>query len=208
MLTIEVAPGVRLEAEYSAPVDAAACVVLAHPHPLRGGSMDAGLIDELFRLLPAAGLATLRFNFRGVGRSTGTHDHGVQEKADLVAAIDASIALAGDALPIIACGWSFGGDVTLSITHPALTGWVGVAAPLRITDPTGWTAPTDPRPKLLLVPEHDQFLSPTDAAARTATWTNTTVLTLPAADHFLAGHARAVAALVVDFSLGPNGQSG
>ena len=50
--TLEVTDGTRLEAEVDLPDDAVALAVLAHPHPLYGGSMDAGLIDELFHLLP------------------------------------------------------------------------------------------------------------------------------------------------------------
>jgi alpha/beta superfamily hydrolase len=65
-----------------------ACAVLCHPHPLYGGSMHDGVLDTLARVLLAVGVACLRFNFRGVGASAGSHDGGAGEIDDLLAAID------------------------------------------------------------------------------------------------------------------------
>jgi len=64
------------------------CAVLCHPHPLYGGSMHDAVLDCLARPLLAAGVTCLRFNFRGVGSSTGSYDDGVGEVDDLLAAID------------------------------------------------------------------------------------------------------------------------
>ena len=163
--TLEVTDGTRLEAEVDLPDDAVALAVLAHPHPLYGGSMDAGLIDELFHLLPrrpvGGPVGALRFNFRGVGASTGTHDEGRAERLDVAAALAARHELAAEAdIPSFLCGWSFGADVSLTVGDPTHHGWVAVAAPLRIVPPAEMAAPSDARPKLLVVPELDQFRSP------------------------------------------------
>jgi alpha/beta superfamily hydrolase len=63
------------------------CAVLCHPHPLYGGSMHDGVLDCLARALLDAGVSCLRFNFRGVGASSGSYDGGEGEMDDLLAAI-------------------------------------------------------------------------------------------------------------------------
>jgi len=199
-LTLETADGVRIEAELALPDDATALLVMCHPHPQYGGSMDAGLVDELFRSLPGRGLGVLRFNFRGVGASTGSFGGGVGERADVLAAVEVAAERAGGRFPVILGGWSFGADVSLTIDHPAAQGWVLVAAPLRITAAEDWVAPADDRPTLLLVPEHDQYRSPASAAEATAEWRATRVESLPGADHFVWGHASAIADHIVGFA--------
>ncbi len=184
---------------------AAAVAVLSHPHPLYGGDMWNPLVDHLFRALPASGIATLRYNFRGTGRSGGSHDDGKAEQLDAKAAFEAAVRLAADRSstaappPVVSAGWSFGGDVSLAAGHDALSAWIGIAAPLRIVDPESMGAAADPRPKLLLVPEHDQFRSPAEASEITEGWANTQLDVISGGDHFLMGHARAVAERIVSF---------
>lgn len=199
-LTVEVPDGTRLEAELDVPVDAYAMVVLAHPHPQRGGSMEAGVIDELFRMLPARGVAVLRFNFRGVGGSTGSHGGGVAEIGDVSAALTSAGAVAAELdIPLALVGWSFGADVSLAVDGAALAGWVLVAPPLRVLPADRWVAATDGRPKLALVPEHDQFRPPAAAAEIIGPWAATRQVTIPGADHFLFGSSGLIADHVVAF---------
>ena len=199
------ADGTELEAEVSWPPDAVAVAVLSHPHPLYGGDMWNPLVDHLFSALPASGIAALRYNFRGTGSSGGRHDDGKAEQLDAAAAFDAAIRLAADrspavdSPPVVSAGWSFGGDVSLAASHDGLAAWIGIAAPLRIVDPASMGAAADPRPKLLLVPEHDQFRSPAEADEITEGWTNTRLEVISGGDHFLMGHARAVAEHIVAF---------
>jgi hypothetical protein len=84
-------PSGRLEAKLWTPSDGrpprAACVV-CHPHPLAGGTMDTTAVYRTARGLEQAGLAVLRFNFRGVKRSEGRHDGAGGEELDLAAALD------------------------------------------------------------------------------------------------------------------------
>ena len=197
--------GTELEAEVSWPGDAVAVAVLSHPHPLYGGDMWNPLIDHLFGALPAAGIAALRYNFRGTGSSGGSHDDGRAEQLDAAAAFDAAARLAavqsGDGRPlaVVSAGWSFGGDVSLAADHDGLSAWIGIAAPLRIVDPADMAAPSDPRLKLLLVPQHDQFRSPAEASEIASDWTNTRLEVISGGDHFLMGHARAVADQITSF---------
>ena len=60
-------------------------VLIAHPHPLFGGTMDNKVVQTLARAAVQSGWRALRFNFRGVGRSAGVHDHGDAESADMLA---------------------------------------------------------------------------------------------------------------------------
>jgi uncharacterized protein len=129
----ETGDGLSLEGEVTLPEDARAAVVLAHPHPAQGGTMRSLVTSELFRLLPLAGLAALRFNFRGVEGSEGTHDHGRAEHLDIEAAVGA---MAGHApgLTLVVAGWSFGADVALTVSDGRLAGWALLAPPLRVVE--------------------------------------------------------------------------
>lgn len=202
------ADGLSLQAEAALPSGPATqdavrgAVVLAHPHPLHGGSMASLVTSELFRALPRRGLATLRFNFRGVGESGGEHGHGETEVHDVVAAID-ELAATTPARPLVVCGWSFGADVSLAVGDDRLAAWIAIAPPLRFRPAADYDAVgADQRPKLLIVPEHDEFRSPSSAAEATAGWVNTRLEVIPGADHFLVGRTDKAARLVVDFIAG------
>jgi uncharacterized protein len=190
--------GLSLEGEVTVPDGARAGVVLAHPHPAQGGTMRSLVTSELFRLLPANGLATLRFNFRGVEGSQGTHDHGRREHLDIEAAID-TMAERAPGLVLVVAGWSFGADVALTVNDARLAGWALLAPPLRVVERSAMVAATDPRPKLLIAPERDQFNPPESARAATADWVATEVVVVAGADHFFAGRTGQAADLVVGF---------
>ncbi|HEX4904613.1 MAG TPA: hypothetical protein VFU93_04120 [Acidimicrobiales bacterium] len=193
-LTLTTDDGVTLEAELDLPAGVTAVVVLAHPHPLYGGSMRTGVPDALFRALPPEGVGALRFNFRGVEGSGGVHDEGVAERLDVAAAV------AAVDLPVVVCGWSFGGDVSLCVDDERIVGWCPVAPPLAIVPVDEMRAPSDARPKHLLVPEHDQYSPPERSTAVTASWLNTTLEVVPSTDHFLGGALARVAASVLAFA--------
>ncbi len=113
------------------------------------------------------------------------------------ALLAALAALAGRAagVPLCIAGWSFGADVSLSLTDERIDGWAAIAPPLRVlpVDELTAAAGSDPRPKLLIVPEHDEIRQPDSAREATAGWVNTTVEVVPGADHFLVGRTDLVA---------------
>ena len=76
-----------LEARLAVPAGARLGVVVSHPHPLYGGDMDSPVVARIVESCAGRGLATLRFNFRGVGASTGRHDEGRGEQDDVRASL-------------------------------------------------------------------------------------------------------------------------
>jgi alpha/beta superfamily hydrolase len=99
-----------LEARISASPEADRAVVLCHPHPLYGGTMHSAVIVAIARLLADKGgerVATLRFNYRGVGASEGRYGEGLGEVMDARAALRALAARAPRA-KVTMCGYSFG----------------------------------------------------------------------------------------------------
>jgi alpha/beta superfamily hydrolase len=160
--------------------------------------MDNNVVVALVRALSDAGIAALRFDFRGAGRSGGEHGDGETERLDVVAAIDAMAPYVGDG-PLLLAGYSFGARVALSVADPRLDGWFVVAPPLAM--PGGsLIASTDHRPKRIQAPEHDQFTPPAAMDDAVAGWTATTVELVPMADHFMAGATGLVAERAVAFA--------
>jgi alpha/beta superfamily hydrolase len=116
-LTIQ-GPAGRMEVLRDRPLDQArGHAVIAHPHPLFGGTMDNKVVQTLARAFVQCGWIALRFNFRGVGASQGQHDHGVGEAQDL-------LHLVGELAPegaLALAGFSFGAYVTshaIAALHP------------------------------------------------------------------------------------------
>lgn len=86
-------------------------VVLAHPHPLHGGTMDNKVVTTMERAFSQAGWQTLAFNFRGVGRSEGQYDEGRGEQDDLASVVTWAQGIFGG-LPLALAGFSFGSYVS------------------------------------------------------------------------------------------------
>lgn len=86
--------------------------VICHPHPLYGGTLDNKVVHTLARAFQQLGLATIRFNFRGVGQSAGHYDEGRGEAADALAIVAHGRSLWPGARPWLA-GFSFGAGVAI-----------------------------------------------------------------------------------------------
>lgn len=182
-ITITVDENVAIEAEVSAVPQPTMTAVICHPHPLYGGNMYNNVVGALFDALRAAGVSALRFNFRGVGGSTGAHGDGVGERADIEAAV-ANMAGRHPDLPLLLCGYSFGADVALAVTDPAISGWFVVAPPLRVIPVADMAAGQDARPKHIASGTADDFRPADEVPAATEGWANVAVTPITGANHF------------------------
>lgn len=110
-------PAGRLEAILNeGSPDSRFCTLVCHPHPAGGGTMHNKVVYHAMKALQGLGLPVLRFNFRGVGRSTGMHDAGQGEQEDVRAALD--WLTAEFSRPIFFAGFSFGSAVGLRVCCP------------------------------------------------------------------------------------------
>lgn len=175
-------------------VGARAIAVICHPHPLAGGTMTNKVVTSTERACQELGMATLRFNFRGVGKSSGTHDHGIGEQDDAATAV-AHLRALYPGLPLLLAGFSFGAFVAAHVairvqpTHlitiaPPIGRWdfSGFQHPLcrwsvlqpdadEVVSPAAvyaWVETLDPKPNLHRFPETSHFFHSKLTDLRTA----------------------------------------
>ncbi len=187
-LSITSTDGLSLEGLLDEPDDVRAALVLCHPHPKMGGTMNAPLLDFLVDDLMRRGWAVVRFNFRGIGGSDGTPGVGVDEIADARGAIDEARRRYDE--PLAIAGWSFGGAVAIRAAQEegGVAACVGIAPSVRekpgIT--AGLPAPEDLRlacPLAVVCGSNDDVIAPDDCRS----WTEAaggTYVEIPAANHF------------------------
>ena len=192
--------GLTLEGRLHLPAGPSmAAVAVCHPHPLYGGDMNNNVLVALCRALTDAGVAALRFNFRGVGGSQGTHSAGAGERDDAVAALDC---LESRGFTVLAlAGYSFGAVVALAAGVDARVR--GLAA---VSPPVGF-APADPPEGLatvLLVTGARDDVAPASGVRERADQLGQRcrVEIIDGADHFWWGNERPLVESVVPFLVG------
>ena len=188
--TVTTADGVTLEALVGEPPTPHGGVVICHPHPLYGDDMDNPVVVRLAEVFGEMGLATIRFNFRGTGQSTGAHGHGVAEQHDVEAARVRVASLVGGDQPVILAGYSFGAAVVAEVAakHPELSGVVLVAPPLARVDPKRFAGLAPFGSRLLVVAGSVDEICPAGAVARLAeSVPQATVELVDGANHFFFG---------------------
>jgi alpha/beta superfamily hydrolase len=154
-------PAGRLEAILNTgAMDALYSVVVAHPHPLGGGTMHNKVVYHAAKAFSSFGLPVLRFNFRGTGLSEGVHDDGRGEVDDVRAALDW---LEREyRLPILFAGFSFGSNVGLRACcgDARVRGLCGIGLPVQ-AEGREYTYNFLPGcgavPKLFVIGDHDPF---------------------------------------------------
>jgi uncharacterized protein len=160
-----------------------ALALVAHPHPLHGGTMDNKVTTTLARACAAQGCAVIRLNYRGVGRSAGTFDHAKGETDDAASALAHLQALHGADLPLVLCGFSFGTAVVAQLAQrlpdqQIIAMVLAGAAVQRFA-----TASVDPDRTLMVHGELDD----TVPLSETLDWARPMglpVTVIPSADHF------------------------
>ena len=173
--------------------------LVAHPHPLFGGTMDNKVAQTLARTLVGLNYVTYRSNFRGVGETQGTHDAGVGERDDLRAVLDHMRAQQGQAdLPLVLAGFSFG---TFVLSHVAARlreegqaiermVFVGTAA-------SRWEVAPVPENTLVIHGETDDTV-PIQSVFDWAQPQELPVIVIPGAEHFLHRKLHILKRIIVD----------
>jgi uncharacterized protein len=164
----------------------AAFGVICHPHPLYGGTLQNKVVWTLARAFQQLGAPTIRFNFRGVGASSGTHDDGRGEVEDALAVIAHGRERWPNAALWLA-GFSFGGVVALraaATSHPACL--ITIAPGISTIDVSG--VPRPACPWLIVQGEADEVVP----AQAVIAWARTLspapeLLLMPAAGHYFHG---------------------
>jgi alpha/beta superfamily hydrolase len=177
--------------------DAPTYAVICHPHPLFGGTMDNKVVVTLARALHATGMPTLRFNFRGVGSSSGAFDEGMGETAD-TAAVASYGALRWPGKHLVLAGFSFGAFVALRLALERDTSrLITVAPPVDRFDFTDLTAPGCPW--LIVQGDADDLVDP----RRVLAWAKALdpppkLVVMPGVGHFFHGHLPELRDAVID----------
>ncbi len=148
--------------------------LVAHPHPLFGGTLDNKVAQTLARAFVSLGYSAWRPNFRGVGQSEGAHDEGRGEVDDLLAVLRHT-----GAERLVLAGFSFGAAMQAKVSQQCRPDWVvlvGVAV-------TNYEVPPVPSGTLLIHGENDDTI-PLAAVLDWARPQDLAVVVVPGADHF------------------------
>jgi hypothetical protein len=178
--------------------EAVATAVILHPHPLHGGTMQNKVVHTLARAFAELGVASVRFNFRGVGASAGRFAHGEGETEDALAVIAWVRKQRPDA-PVWLAGFSFGAYVALRAAASAqVDGLITVAPAVHLYDFSTLVLPQCPW--LLIQGEADEVV-PVEAVRA---WLSGIVprpqtLFLPGVGHFFHGHLTEIKSALCDF---------
>ena len=160
--------------------------VIAHPHPLHGGTMDNKIVQTLFNTLLELGFISVKFNFRGVGRSAGIHDHGIGEIDDVVSVAETTrnqFAVQPDSL--LLAGFSFGGAIQVNATQQLNPQSLILVAPSVVNQNA---PPVDCHCENILIIHGDQDqIVPLQAVLNWAAPQSLPVVVVPGAEHFFHG---------------------
>jgi alpha/beta superfamily hydrolase len=198
-LSITTSDGEQLEVIHDGGSKARGAIVLCHPHPQHGGTMRAPMLGAIAKHAVAEGFDVVRFNFRGVGASTGIHGDGDAELQD----VDAAMAYAsGLDMPVAGmAGWSFGAAVCLNWQAQTASAapYVGIAPPVRspLTPPLPDPSRLVPARRAFVIGEKDQFI-PADELAVYAESIKAGIIRYRGTDHFFVLKHTRLAEDVVD----------
>lgn len=173
--------------------------VVCHPHPLQGGTMHTKAVFRTAQALADVKIAALRFNFRGVGTSTGSFDQGIGEREDVLAALD-WLEARHPGLPLVVGGFSFGSMVALSAgaDDPRVVALFGLSLPIRMYD-YGFLADVK-KPIFVVQGDEDELGSgPEVEPVVEAMGSHVTLARIAGADHYFDGHIDEVKVLVSEF---------
>lgn len=174
-----------------------AAVLVAHPHPLYGGDMYNNVVEALIKAYQDSGYTTLRFNFRGVGRSGGSYDNGIGEREDVKAVFKYILDMGKDKIAV--SGYSFGAWVIASCIKELETDHiVMVSPPVSMIDFS--FLEYDPRIRLVITGSYDDIAPPDMIKDMLPKWNPDAILEIiDGADHFYWGWTNKIEDIVKKF---------
>ena len=197
-------PAGRLESILMNPDgDPEGAAVVCHAHPLHGGVMHFKVVFRAAKALQHHGLAVLRFNFRGVGRSEGAHDYGRGEQDDVRAALD-EMARRFPSLPQVLGGFSFGSVMASRVggADARVRALFALGLPIRSLEDTSYLQGVT-KPRLFVQGEHDEYGGRDAIGALVEPLAPPReLIVVPGADHFFTGHLDALQAAVDGWAAG------
>ncbi|STZ55624.1 Alpha/beta hydrolase family [Moraxella lacunata] len=141
--------------------------VILHPNPKAGGTMNNKVVTTLYRFCKENGMDTVRFNYRGVGLSSGEIEYGNGEYLDSLCVLDWALQQT-NAKTLCLAGFSFGGFIACRVADKVLADYdvnlqklTLIAPSIEKNDPTGLTLPTD---TLMIYGDQDEFVRPSSMA--------------------------------------------
>lgn len=174
-------------------------VVITHPHPLYGGTMNNPVVETIQSAYQQSGYATLRFNFRGVGGSQGHFDNGVGEMDDVRAAIAYVERMNVAAIDL--AGYSFGAWVNAAVAAAKCT---AIRSMLMISPPVAFIAFKNAHPlkclQLVVTGGRDGIAPADHIRVLLPTWNpNATFEIIDGCDHFYSGHLQELKAILIRY---------
>lgn len=162
--------------------------IIAHPHPLHGGTMDNKVVHTLFTTLLELEFITAKFNFRGVGKSEGVFDHGIGEIEDVMTVtqtIHNQFNAHPSDLPLLLAGFSFGGAIQLHAAEKLAPEFLILVAPsvVKLNAPA---VPDATKYALIIQGDQDDIVIADDLLAW-ATPKSQPIILIPGAEHFFHG---------------------
>jgi uncharacterized protein len=173
--------------------------LVAHPHPLFGGTMDNKVAQTLARTFVQLGYTTYRSNFRGVGQTAGEHDNGIGEQDDLLALIDHMRAQPGQAdVPLVLAGFSFGTFVLSHVAKRMLDAGQQIERMVFVgTAASRWEVATVPESTLVIHGEVDDTV-PIASVYDWARPQELPIVVIPGGEHFFHRKLHILKRIIVD----------
>ncbi|MFX0058608.1 MAG: alpha/beta hydrolase [Candidatus Hodarchaeota archaeon] len=194
---------IKLEAEYFQSVENTVhpIVLICHPHPQFGGDMYNNVVSAIFNLLTQNQISALRFNFRGVGESNGSHTSGSGELTDVKTCID-YLMNQKDFKKIFICGYSYGAAIGCSAVNYSekVIGYCAISFPWDFMGIKYKELAQTEKPKLFIQGDRDDIANYSRFKSHYEFYQNPKkYVIIEGADHFYWGYEDQLANVMLDF---------
>jgi alpha/beta superfamily hydrolase len=174
--------------------------IIAHPHPLYGGTMDNKVVHTLFKVLFELGFITVKFNYRGVGKSEGSYGDGLGETEDVIAVVEAirdQFDTGPNNLTLLLAGFSFGGAIQAHVAKIINPESLIMVAPsvehLQAPSVSSYTK------RVLIIQGDQDEVVPLKTILQWATPQDLPIVVVPGAEHFFHGKLNIIKRTVLDW---------